>query len=59
MDLDCTLFRLDDALQPCPSCGAEVAHRQYDNGRQHLFVCTACAMVWTVPHSDRPDGEDR
>lgn len=57
MTLDGTLLRLDDIQRPCGPCGTVTGQRQYDNGRQRIFVCIGCAMISTAAVDRKPDQE--
>lgn len=53
MELDDHLMRLSDTQVFCAYCGVVTEHKQYDNGRQRLYLCSACATLTTSSGRDR------
>lgn len=53
MELDSHLMRLGDAQVFCAYCGSVTEHKQYDNGRQRLYLCSVCATLTTSSGRDR------
>lgn len=53
MDLESHLNKLSDAQLFCSHCASATDHRQYDNGRQRLYLCSVCATLTTSKGRDR------